>query len=199
MIKNMKHSRTNTVYQVMAMPKSPMSPHTAESTLHVSALDALVNVNSLFSGVVFIGLAFSSSTISLVASSTDDPCTPSSNTARRVVLFEVLAFAAFLLSSLIAQGLKLQLALIGAKKVVPNALVPINERFIRFGMAVTALCTAIGTVFLTLSIVFLIELRLGALSCPTSAWSKGAAIPLATSVAVGVMVFLSNVLYSFYA
>ncbi|KAI5068742.1 hypothetical protein GOP47_0017087 [Adiantum capillus-veneris] len=185
----------------MAMPKSPaMSPRTAEATLHVSALDALVNVNSIFSGVVFIGLAFSSNTnTSLVVSSTDDPCNPSSNTARLVVLFEVLAFAAYLLSSLIAQGLKLQLALIGAKKVVPNALVPINERFIRFGMAVTAFCTAVGTVFLTLSIIFLIELRLGALSCPTSAWSKGAAIPLAASVFIGVMVFLSTVLYSFYA
>ncbi|MCO5610028.1 hypothetical protein L7F22_064263 [Adiantum nelumboides] len=181
------------------VPKSPDGSNATSSTLHVSALDALVNVNSIFSGVVFIGLAFSSNTISLVSSGTNDPCNPSSNTARRVVLFEVLAFAAYLLSSLIAQGLKLQLALIGAKKIVPNALVPINERFIRMGMAITALCTALGTVFLTLSIIFLIELRLGALSCPTSAWSKVAAIPLASAVFVGVMVFLSTVLYAFFA
>ncbi|KAI5067372.1 hypothetical protein GOP47_0017900 [Adiantum capillus-veneris] len=182
-----------------SLPKSPDSSDAAETTLHISALDALVNVNSIFSGVVFIGLAFSSNSISLVASGADDPCNPSSNTARRVVLCEVLAFAAYLLSSLIAQGLKLQLALIGAKKVVPNALVPINERFIRIGMAITAFCTAIGTIFLTLSIIFLIELRLGALSCPTSAWSKSAAIPLAVAVIIGVLSFLCTVLYAFFA
>lgn len=182
----------------MADDLKSRSTDAVSATLHVSALDALVNVNSIFSGVVFIGLAFSSTSISLVASGLDDPCLPGANTARWVVLFEVLAFSSYLLSSLIAQGLKLQLALIGAKKVVPDAFVPINERIIRLGMSVTALCTALGTVFLTLSIVFLIELRLGALSCPTSAWSKGAAIPLISAVITGVVVFLGTVLYAFF-
>lgn len=168
-----------------------------KGTLHVSALDALVNVNSIFSGVVFIGLAFSSNSISLVSAGDGDPCNASKNTARRVVLFEVLSFASYLLSSLIAQGLKLQLALVGAKKIVPDALVPINERAIRLGMAATAVCTAVATVFLTLSIVGLIELRLGSLACPTSAWSKGAAIPLIVAVLFGILVFLGTVLYAF--
>ncbi|KAH7388198.1 hypothetical protein KP509_16G063300 [Ceratopteris richardii] len=178
----------------------PKSSDSTVPTLHVTALDALVNVNSIFTGVVFIGLAFSSNanTISLVSTGEDDPCNPSSDTARRVVVFEVLAFASYLLSSLIAQGLKLQMALVGAKKVVPKALVPINEKFIRFGMVTTAIFTVIGTVFLTLSIIFLVELRLGALSCPTSSWSKYAAIPLATSMSIGVFVFMSTAVYAFF-
>eukprot|EP00250_Pteridium_aquilinum_P034406 c7539_g1_i1 orf=172-717(+) len=176
-----------------------LNDDTKSATLHVSALDALVNVNSIFSGVVFIGLTFGdTTTTTLVSSGPNDPCNPAPNTARKVVLCEVLAFAAYLLSSLIAQGLKLQLALNGAKKAVIKSLVPINEKAIRLGMAVTALCTALGSVFLTLSIVFLIELRLGRLSCASSAWSKGTAIPLIMSVVTGVLVFLGTVIYTFF-
>ncbi|KAH7388195.1 hypothetical protein KP509_16G063100 [Ceratopteris richardii] len=178
----------------------PKSPESKVPTLHVTALDALVSVNSIFTGVVFIGLAFSSNstTISLVSTGDDDPCNPSSDTALRVVVFEVLAFASFLLSSLIAQGLKLQMALVAAKKDVLKALVPINEKVIRFGMVATAIFTVAGTIFLTLSIIFLVELRLGALSCTTSSWSKYAAIPLATSMSIGVLVFMFSAIYAFF-
>ncbi|KAH7284244.1 hypothetical protein KP509_34G044900 [Ceratopteris richardii] len=182
------------------MPSTPKSPHTVASTVHVSALDALVSVNSIFSGAVFIGLAFSSNanTISLVSSGADDPCNPPADTARRVVLFEVLAFASFLLSSLIAQGLKLKLAIVSAKKMVLKSQVPINENFLRIAMIMTAVFTVVGTVFLTLSIIFLIELRLGALTCETSSWSKFAAIPLACAMAIGVISFTTTAVHALF-
>ncbi|KAH7284240.1 hypothetical protein KP509_34G044600 [Ceratopteris richardii] len=182
------------------MASTPKSPSTIASTLHVSALDALVSVNSIFSGVVFIGLAFSSNanTISLVSTGADDPCNPPPDTARRVILFEVLAFASYLLSSLIAQGLKLQLAIVGTKKAVLKSLVPINEKFLRFGMILTALCTVAGTIFLTLSIIYLIELRLGALNCPTSSWSRLAAIPLACAMSIGAISFITTAVYALF-
>ncbi|KAJ7009139.1 hypothetical protein NC653_007699 [Populus alba x Populus x berolinensis] len=65
------------------------SPGVSSSTtsVHVTALDGIVNVNSLFTVAVFVGI----------------------DMAKNLLVFEVVSFSFFLFSSLVAQGLKLGL------------------------------------------------------------------------------------------
>ncbi|MCO5601381.1 hypothetical protein L7F22_055501 [Adiantum nelumboides] len=221
--------------------------------IRVQALDEVVSVNSFFTAAVFIGLAQSNDR-SLVAKGPTDPCYASTHLLRQLILLEVLAFSCFLMSSLVAQGLKLHLILCrlcakwslppatpqnsqlaGAHQpdqeagcghkpgeerthspalerpvlVQPPTLVYAHElsaggrfphqgcvRFLRLGVLATSIGSLCGTAFLLISIIIIIELRLGLLSCD-SAWSKFAAIPLVLLVSFGVLVFASAVYVAF--
>ncbi|PIN23847.1 hypothetical protein CDL12_03427 [Handroanthus impetiginosus] len=85
-----------------------------KTNIHVTALDGIVNVNSLFTAAIFIG--FSLTAPEAVTAGTQPKCTASPETVRRPIVFEVVSFSFFLYSSLIAQSLKLVINLINSVK-----------------------------------------------------------------------------------
>ncbi|KAJ6973590.1 hypothetical protein NC653_033812 [Populus alba x Populus x berolinensis] len=70
------------------------------------ALDDLVNVNSLFTIAVFVGLSVASRNQYSLENRRE--CDAGPEVAKRLVVFEVISFACFLLSSLIAKSLKIK-------------------------------------------------------------------------------------------
>ncbi|KAJ9693298.1 hypothetical protein PVL29_012168 [Vitis rotundifolia] len=123
-------------------------------------LDDVINVNALFTSAVFIGLSFSSSTSTL---ETREECKPGLGIEKWLVIFEIIAFGFFLVSSLLGKALKIQL------HIVKN-----NSCFIqntcRAMMVLCAACSILGSVFLFLSMINVVQMRLGKLTCKGNAW-----------------------------
>ncbi|KAK3031850.1 hypothetical protein RJ639_035987 [Escallonia herrerae] len=120
-------------------PPSSSSPSSSTTSVHVTALDAIVNVNSLFTVAVFIGLSFSSP-----AGSSTGSCNATNDDVRKLVVFEVVSFSCFLFSSLVAQGLKLSINLLNSKDVQDAAKAHINFKMLRFGMIGSAVGSVLG-------------------------------------------------------
>ncbi|KAF2292500.1 hypothetical protein GH714_024600 [Hevea brasiliensis] len=80
--------------------KKPIDP----IEIHQKALDDLVNVNSFFTIAVFVGLSFASSGQHSLENRPE--CDADPGIAMRLILYEVISFACFLLSSLVAKTLK---------------------------------------------------------------------------------------------
>ncbi|KAG9453054.1 hypothetical protein H6P81_005958 [Aristolochia fimbriata] len=80
-------------------------PNKGSTSIHMTALDGIVNVNSLFTLAVFVGLAWNPSdpNNNLV----DNPeCLTNASHAENLVAFHVYSFGSFLFSSLLALALK---------------------------------------------------------------------------------------------
>ncbi|KAH0910265.1 hypothetical protein HID58_033586, partial [Brassica napus] len=88
---------------------------TASTTsVHISALDGIVNANSLFTVAVFVGISFDQPSDLTLTNRTE--CNAGLDVERDLVVFEVISFAFFLFSSLVAQGLKLTINLLNSKE-----------------------------------------------------------------------------------
>ncbi|KAJ7571502.1 hypothetical protein O6H91_01G169400 [Diphasiastrum complanatum] len=166
--------------------------------IHVTTLDSVVSVNSFFTIAVFIGLSVSSHNSSSPQTDTTSivsGCVTGENTVKYLLVFEVVAFSCFLFSSLIAHGMKLYIIFFNGndREEVQAAL--IDQKFLRFGMIAAAIGSIAGTFFLLLSMINIIQVRLGSLSCG-SVWPERAAIPLIILVGSGVIVFISSVFYA---
>ncbi|CAN1285607.1 hypothetical protein LINPERPRIM_LOCUS19045, partial [Linum perenne] len=131
------------------------------TSVHVTALDGLVNVNSLFTIAVFVGLSFTTPGQRSLENRTS--CDAGIDEARELLVFEVLSFSFFLFSSLVAQGLKLAINLLNSKDVDDAFKAHIKLRVLKFGMMGYAIGSVSGCVFLVLSMVNVIEIRLGLL------------------------------------
>ncbi|XP_074308195.1 uncharacterized protein LOC141643073 [Silene latifolia] len=169
-------------------------PPKSLSTIHITALDGLVHVNSIFTLAVFIGLSWNPNdpTNSLIEDPTCLP-TSSSSIAENIVTFHVYSFASFLFSSLVAMGLK-QAIRISAHYESYRAFV--NTTVLRIGMVVSAVGSACGCVFLMLALVNVVQFKLGKLGCD-GGQSLGAVIPLVSLVPVGLLVYVGFVFYAF--
>ncbi|KAK1352262.1 Maternal effect embryoarrest [Heracleum sosnowskyi] len=127
--------------------------------VHLKLLDDLVNVNSLLTIAVFVGLSMATpGTRSL---ETREECHSGPGLAKMLIVYEVIAFSCFLLSSIVAKVLKLHLYLDGVGYSI------INRNFdLKDGMLVLSACASVaGIVSLSLSIVNIIQIRIGLLSC----------------------------------
>ncbi|KDO58538.1 hypothetical protein CISIN_1g042299mg [Citrus sinensis] len=120
--------------------------------VHLKALDDLVNVNSLFTIAVFVGLSLASRNQRSLDGRPE--CDPDVGLGKRLILYEAISFACFLLSSLCSKSLKV---LINLKKS--------RERSKLFLLVLSIVALFIGIVFLTLSMVYVIQIRVGKLSC----------------------------------
>ncbi|KAF6160212.1 hypothetical protein GIB67_016648 [Kingdonia uniflora] len=168
---------------------------TASSTsVHVTALDGLVNVNSLFTIAVFVGLSLT--TPGQHSLQLKGICDADINVARRLLVFEVVSFSFFLFSSLVAQGLKLAINLINSNDTDEAFRAHINLKVLRFGMLGSAIGSVMGCVFLMLSMVSVIEIRLGLLSCGSESAVRAVAA-LVTLVSSALLVYISTVFYAF--
>ncbi|GLT64787.1 hypothetical protein SLA2020_372580 [Shorea laevis] len=175
---------------------SNASPSSDSSTtsVHVTALDGLVNVNSLFTIAVFVGLSLTTpGQHSLENPST---CDAGIDVVKKLLVFEVVSFSFFLFSSLVAQGLKLAINLLNSKDVDEGFRATINQKVLRLGMMGSAVGSVMGCIFLVLSMVNVIEIRLGMLSCGSkpAIHAVGALVLLVSSALV---VYISTAFYAF--
>ncbi|KAJ4963163.1 hypothetical protein NE237_023102 [Protea cynaroides] len=176
----------------MAQSETDPKLYRAKSTsVHVTALDGLVNVNSLFTVAVFMGLSLT--TPGQHSLENNGVCDAGLNVAKRLFSNEVVSFSFFLFSSLVAQGLKLAINLLNSKEVDEAFKAHIHLNFLRLGMMASAVGSVMGCIFLVLSMVNAIQIRLGVLSC--SKYAVGAVAGMVTLVSSGLLVYISTVLY----
>ncbi|KAL0459026.1 UNVERIFIED_CONTAM: hypothetical protein Slati_0529800 [Sesamum latifolium] len=122
-----------------------------KTSIHVTALDGIVNVNSLFTMAIFIGFSLTVPEAATAAARTE--CTTSRETVRRLIVFEVVSFSFFLFSSLIAQSLKLAINLINNMDPNDPHKADIDPDFLKYGLFGSAIGSVMGCLFLMLSIV----------------------------------------------
>lgn len=171
------------------------------TSIHITALDGIVNVNSLFTLAVFIGLAWNPTDPenSLV---TDPNCVPTARMAENLVAFHVYSFASFLFSSLIALGLKQAMRLnIAASFHFSTRIDPVvyyvNKTALRFGMVISGLGSVCGCVFLMLALINVVQIKLGTLGCGASGHTYAAVVPLVILVPSALFIYVSLMLYAF--
>ncbi|XP_057513165.1 uncharacterized protein LOC130795195 [Actinidia eriantha] len=177
-------------------PKDPSSSRQTTSTtsVHVTALDGLVNVNSLFTIAVFVGLSLT--TPGQHSLENPSACDAGLGAAKKLLVFEVVSFSFFLFSSLVAQGLKLAINLLNSKDTDEAFRAHINLRVLRFGMMGSAVGSVMGCLFLMLSMVSVIEIRLGKLSCGNKS-AVHAVAALVILVTSALVVYISTAVYAF--
>jgi len=164
------------------------------TSVHVTALDGLVNVNSLFTVAVFVGLSLATpGQRSLEDSGT---CNAGEDIVKNLLIFEVTSFSAFLFSSLIAQGLKLAIIINNSNELHEVVKGHINNKLLRLGMLASAIGSIMGCVFLMLSMVNVIQIRLGVLSCGGSSTVR-ATLVLVALVSTALAIYISTVIYAF--
>ncbi|XP_075524013.1 uncharacterized protein LOC142556443 [Primulina tabacum] len=164
------------------------------TSIHVTALDGLVNVNSLFTVAIFVGLSLT--TPGQHSLENPSACDAGLEVVKKLLVFEVVSFSFFLFSSLVAQGLKLAINLLNSKDVDEVFRAHINLKVLRFGMLASAIGSVMGCLFLMLSMVNVIEIRLGMLSCGSKSTVQ-AVTALIVLVTCALMVYISTAVYAF--
>lgn len=167
------------------------------TTIHIMALDGIVNVNSLFTLALFLGLTFNPSDPNNTLVNAKS-CQATNVMAESLVSFHVYAFSSFLFSSLVASGLKL--AIRNAKNednvLEVRRVARLNMRILRVGILACAIGSASGCVFLMLALVELVQIKLGILAC-WSWYSLLAIGPLVTLVPSALVIYICVVLHAF--
>ncbi|KAJ4717066.1 Maternal effect embryo arrest 60 [Melia azedarach] len=156
--------------------------------VHSKALDDVVNVNSLFTMAVFIGLSFASSN---QHSLENRPiCDPDPDMPKRLILYEVLSFGFFLISSLAAKSLKVLLNFHKIKNQLKLDIKPLllflTLRW-RYTLLFVSFAASIGGIIaLTLSMTHLIQIRLGKIYCG-SVYATGSTTSLIAMVCISLV------------
>ncbi|RVW74756.1 hypothetical protein CK203_064442 [Vitis vinifera] len=110
--------------------------------IHLAALDSVVNLNSLCAAFTFIGLSLT--TMELQSIDGRFGCNPNISTIRNLMLFEVISFAFFLASSLVAYGLKIMMSLINAAELNEEFRNHFNRKSIRKVMLCAIFTSILG-------------------------------------------------------
>ncbi|KAB2075297.1 hypothetical protein ERO13_A07G195900v2 [Gossypium hirsutum] len=151
--------------------------------IHQKALDDLVNVNSLFTLAVFVGLSMARQGERSLENRTE--CDADVGNARRLVVNEVVSFACFLLSSLVAKALKIHVT-ICQEEDFKNT----RNQSVRFSMLMLSVWASVfGCIFLTVSMVDVIQIKVGKLSCRSvHAWRAAGALIAIVLLALSIYV-----------
>ncbi|KAL3523912.1 hypothetical protein ACH5RR_016746 [Cinchona calisaya] len=168
------------------------------TTIHVAALDGIINVNSLFTLAVFIGLSWNPTDPENRLNS-DPNCQAGPKIAENLVAFHVYSFSSFLFSSLIALGLKQAIRLARSahyRTILTFDLAHVNKNALRAGYLISAAGSASGCLFLMLALINVAQIKLGTLSCG-SPYSFGAVVPLVILVSIGLLIYVCTVFYAF--
>ncbi|PIN23849.1 hypothetical protein CDL12_03429 [Handroanthus impetiginosus] len=163
-----------------------------KKSVHVTALDSIVNVNSLFTMAIFIG--FSLTVLEAATAASRPECTPSRETDRRLIVFEVVSFSFFLFSSLIAQSLKLAINLLNNMDPNDPQKADIDPDYLIYGLFGSSIGSVVGCSFLMLSIVDFIQVKLGTYSCGGK--PVYAMVTLVAFVGFGLLVYVSTAVYA---
>ncbi|XP_011080548.1 uncharacterized protein LOC105163783 [Sesamum indicum] len=162
-----------------------------KTSVHVTALDGIVNVNSLFTMAIFIGFSLTVPEAASAAARLE--CTTSRETVRRLIVFEVVSFSFFLFSSLIAQSLKLAINLLNNMEPNDPHKADIDPDFLKYGLFGSAIGSVMGCLFLMLSIVDFIRVKLGSYSCGGK--PVYALVTLLIFVGSALVVYVSTAIY----
>ncbi|KAF8022123.1 hypothetical protein BT93_G2308 [Corymbia citriodora subsp. variegata] len=170
----------------------------SHTSIHVTALDALVHVNSLFTFALFLGLSWNpwdpKNTLNK-----DSRCAPGPAVKRDLVSFQVYSFGSYLFSSLVALALKQAIrngrALSHHRHHV-HLIAQINRDVLRFGMLLSAVGSVAGSTLLMLALINAVQIKLGTLACG-STHSLAAAVPLMMFVPTGLLVYVCIIVYAF--
>ena len=125
-------------------------------------LDNIVSLNFLCVASSFLGLSLT--TIGLRSMDGHLDCDPNINTIKSLMLFEVISFAFFLTSSLVAYDLKIMISLVNAAELNEEFRSHFNRKSFRKVMLCVIFSSILGCLFLILSIVYILQIRLGILS-----------------------------------
>ncbi|XP_028752668.1 uncharacterized protein LOC114712316 [Neltuma alba] len=170
------------------------SSSSSPANVQVTALDGIVNVNSLFTIAVFVGLSLT--TQGQRSLENRSSCDAGNDVARKLLVFEVVSFSFFLFSSLVAQGLKLAINLLNSKDVDEAFRSHLNVKVLRLGMLGSAVGSVMGCLFLMLSMINVIQIRLGLLSCGSKS-AIHAVIALVVLVSSALLTYISTAIYAF--
>ncbi|XP_065875066.1 uncharacterized protein [Euphorbia lathyris] len=185
---------TENITRRVTSTSSSAAASASTTSVHVTALDGLVNVNSLFTIAVFVGLSLT--TPNQHSLENTSACDAGIDVAKKLLVFEVVSFSFFLFSSLIAQGLKLAINLLNSKDVDEAFRAHINLKVLRFGMMGSAVGSVMGCIFLVLSMVNVIEIRLGMLSCGSKN-TIHSVTALVVLVSSALLVYITTAIYAF--
>lgn len=176
-----------------------MSPTTTR--VHITALDGVVNVNSLFTLGVFIGLTWDPKdpANSVV---TSPECVAKASVAEDLVAFHVYSFASFLFSSLVALAVKQAIRIAASPSACPpgssGVFCRVNASALRAAMLVSGAGSVFGCAFLMLALVNVAQIKLGSLGCGGSPLTYAAVVPLVIFVPTALLIYISIVLYAFF-
>ncbi|XP_052729678.1 uncharacterized protein LOC108327597 isoform X1 [Vigna angularis] len=167
------------------------------TSLHITALDAIVNVNSLFTLAVFVGLTWNPNDPENNLNS-DPACAPTAAIAENLIAFHVYSFSSFLFSSLVALALKQAIRLSRTTSfhypaAVEHLVAHVNRSSLRVGMLVSAVGSVFGCSFLMLALVNVAQIKLGTLACGSS-HTYAAVVPLLILVPIALLIYASLVL-----
>ncbi|CAH9091186.1 unnamed protein product [Cuscuta epithymum] len=168
-------------------------------SIHVSALDGIIHVNSLFTFAVFVGLAWNPRDPNNRL--TDDPkCEAGPKIAEDLVAFHVYSFASFLFSSLIAMCIKQVTRLAEGAHVEIHGVdisVVVNKFLVQIGYGVCAVGSVAGCVCLMLALRNVVEIKLGTLGCGSPHTSE-AVYPLFIFGIAGLIFYVLTIVYAFF-
>ncbi|KAG8371655.1 hypothetical protein BUALT_Bualt13G0110800 [Buddleja alternifolia] len=173
-------------------PPTTTTTGRSKTSVHVTALDGIVNVNSLFTMAIFIGFSFTVPSASGAGNKLS--CNASVSLVRRVIVFEVISFACFLFSSLIAQSLKLAINLVISLGSDDPHIADIDSFCMKYGLFSSAVGSVLGCSFLMLSIVGFIQVKLGVISCGGE--SVIAVVILVSLVGSALLVYILTAIYA---
>ncbi|KAL0919660.1 hypothetical protein M5K25_011772 [Dendrobium thyrsiflorum] len=163
------------------------------TSIHITALDGITNVNSLFTLAVFLGLAWNPYDPTDGGVSVGD-CAAGPHILENLVSFHVFSFASFLFSSLVALCLK------QAIRLVPPPSRPltdhVNRALLRAGIIASAIGSVLGCGFLMMALVNVVQIKLGRLGCASAA-TIGAIIPLVTLIPIAMLIYIGVIFYAF--
>ena len=160
--------------------------------IHQKALDDLVSVNSLFTLAVFVGLSLARQGERSLENRTE--CDTDANYAKRLVVYEVASFACFLLSSLVAKALKIHVTICQEADFKQT-----RNQITRGCMLLLSVWASVfGCIFLTMSMVDVIQIKVGKLSCGSVyAWRATGALIAIVLLALAIYVpFMMNAIFS---
>lgn len=107
-----------------------------------------------------------------------------------------MSFSFFLFSSLVAQGVKLAINLRNSVVVDDEFKAHFNANLLRCLMIASAAGSVIGCLFLMLSMVKVVEIQMGILSCGNEHVLQAVA-SMVVFVTSGLVVYISTVTYAF--
>ncbi|GFP91182.1 hypothetical protein PHJA_001262200 [Phtheirospermum japonicum] len=183
---------TTTTTAAAADPSTTAAGGPLKTSVHVTALDGIVNVNSLFTMATFIGFSLTVPEAASAAASVE--CHVSRGTVRRLIVFEVVSFSFFLFSSLIAQSIKLAINLVNNMDARDPHKADIDPDLLKYGLFGSAAGSVLGCVFLMLSMVDFIQVKLGVFSCGGK--PVYALVTLVVFVGSGLAVYVSTAIYA---
>ncbi|XP_071723067.1 uncharacterized protein [Rutidosis leptorrhynchoides] len=181
------------------------TPISSTTNIHIMALDGVVNVNSLFTLALFLGLTFNPTNIdpsvALIGHHDFASCAAGPRIVENLVCCHVYSFSCFLFSSLVALALKqaISINVENAEEFQFGAsfsLASVNAMALRVGILVSGFGSVFGCGFLMWALVDLIQIKLGTLACG-SLYTLAAVAPLVLLVPMALAIFVFLVLYAF--